>query len=342
VREGSQTRNLEALIPLVSEATADQFMFCTDDKDVRDLLGEGHIDHMVRKAIGQGMDPILAVRLGSYNAARYFGLRQMGAILPGYHADIAVLEDLKDCRVTQVFHRGESVAVHGRCVAPEGDAEVRVSLRSSVNTHWIEPKDFVIPAPPGALETHPPRIHVIHVLENRIDTERSVELAAMRNGCLIADPARDLAKMVVLERHRASGEVGRGFVKGFGLSGGAMASSVAHDAHNLIIVGVSDEDMLAAAVRLVKLHGGLVVVRNGQVAAEVPLPIAGLVSDEPAEKVADKLMQLMAAARQLGCRLEQPFMALSFLSLSVIGKLKLTNQGLIDVEKFAPISLLAG
>lgn len=342
VREGSQTRNLDAILPLVTEATADRFMFCTDDKDVRDLLREGHIDHMVRKAIQRGMSPILAVRLGSYNAARYFGLRQMGAVLPGYRADLAVLDDLKDCRVTHVFHRGELVAECGRCVAASAAAEARISLRSSVNTHWIELKDFEIPAPPASTEQDPPRIHVIHVLENRIDTERSIQPATVRNGHLIADPARDLAKLVVLERHRANGEVARGFVKGFGLSAGAMASSVAHDAHNLIIVGVSDADMLAAAVRIVKLHGGLVVVRDGEVLAELALPIAGLVSDEPAEKVAEKLTRLTSAARQLGCPLEQPFMALSFLSLSVIGKLKLTNQGLIDVERFRPIDLVAG
>jgi adenine deaminase len=317
-------------------------MFCTDDKDVRDLLREGHIDHMVRKAIQRGMSPILAVRLGSYNAARYFGLRQMGAVLPGYRADLAVLDDLKDCRVTHVFHRGELVAECGRCVAASAAAEARISLRSSVNTHWIEHKDFEIPAPTASTEQDPPRIHVIHVLENRIDTERSIQPATVRNGHLIADPARDLAKLVVLERHRANGEVARGFVKGFGLSAGAMASSVAHDAHNLIIVGVSDADMLAAAVRIVKLHGGLVVVRDGEVLAELALPIAGLVSDEPAEKVAEKLTRLTSAARQLGCPLEQPFMALSFLSLSVIGKLKLTNQGLIDVERFRPIDLVAG
>src|SRR5262249_50306587 len=161
-----------------------------------------------------------------------------------------------------------------------------------------------------------PLIQVIHVLENRIDTERSVETASCRDSQLVADSKRDLAKMVVLERHRASGEVGRGFVKGFGLQSGAIGSSIAHDAHNLIVVGMDDEDMLTAAVQLVKLHGGLVVVRDKKVVAEVPLPIAGLVSDDRAERVAEKLTALMSAARSLGCKLEQPFMALSFLSLS--------------------------
>ncbi|HKQ47259.1 MAG TPA: adenine deaminase [Phycisphaerae bacterium] len=341
IREGSQTRNLAALLSLVKPETADRFMFCTDDKDVRDLLEEGQIDYMVRTAIAGGLDPILAVKLAGFNAARYFGLRQAGAILPGYRADLAVLEDLKSCRVVETYHRGRLVAEDGRCVVDRPTATGRAALRSSVDVHWIEPKDFVVAAPPGATSQSPPKIHVIHVLENRIDTERSVESAAVRDGQLVADASRDLAKLVVIERHRASGEIGRGFVRGFNLQRGAMASSVAHDAHNIIVVGMSDEDMMAAAVRLVKMRGGLVVAADGNVVAEVPLPIAGLVSDEPAEAVADKLREVCAAARQLGCRLEQPFMALSFLSLSVIGKLKLTNLGLIDVERFEPILLIS-
>jgi adenine deaminase len=337
IREGSQTRNLAALLPLVTPATADRFMFCTDDKDVRDLLEEGQLDYMVRTAIVGGLDPILAVRLAGFNAARYFGLRQAGAVLPGYRADLAVLEDLKNCRVVQTFHRGRLVAEDGQCVVDRPAPQGRAALRSSVDVHWIEPKDFAVPAPPGA----PPKIHVIHVLENRIDTERSIESAMVCDGQLVADPSRDLAKLVVIERHRASGEIGRGFVRGFHLKRGAMASSVAHDAHNIIVVGMSDEDMMAAAVRLVKMRGGLIVAAGGNVVAEVPLPIAGLVSDDPAESVASKLRDICAAARQLGCELEQPFMALSFLSLSVIGKLKLTNLGLIDVERFEPISLIS-
>lgn len=340
IREGSQTRNLEALLPLVTPMNAEHFLFCTDDKDVRDLLEEGQIDFMMRKAVKLGLDPILAVRLGTYNTARYFGLRDRGAVVPGYRADLAVVEDLSTFRVTHTFHRGQLVAEAGRCIiAPQHEAERRAPLRSSIDVHWIEPKDFVVAAPPGASEANPPKIHVIHVLENRIDTERSIEPAIVRNGCLVADASRDLAKMVVIERHRASGEIGRGFVKGFQLRSGAIASSVAHDAHNIIVVGMSDEDMLTAAVRLVKLRGGLVVANAGNVVAEVPLPIAGLVSDEPADIAAEKLRLLSEAARALGCPLEQPFMALAFLSLSVIGKLKLTNLGLIDVEQFKVIPL---
>lgn len=340
VREGSQTRNLEALLPLVTPATADRFMFCTDDKDVRDLLREGQIDHMIRKAIRLGLDPILAVRLASYTAARYFRLPRRGAVLPGYRADLAIVEDLAGCRVTDVYHRGQLVTENARCIAPRNAREGKAALRSSVNVHAMTAADLEIPAPHAAPTEKPPRIHVIHVLENRIDTERSIEPAAVQSGRLVADPARDLAKMVVFERHRASGEVGRGFVRGFGLAAGAIASTVAHDAHNLIVVGVSDADILLAARHLVQLHGGLAVVRNGAVLADVPLPIAGLVSGEAAEAVSTRLEALAAAARELGCRLEQPFMALSFLSLSVIGKLKLTNLGLIDVERFQTIPVV--
>lgn len=340
IREGSQTRNLRALLPLVTPATADRFMFCTDDKDVRDLLEEGQIDYMIRTAIAMGMDPILAVRLATLSTARYFGLRDLGAVLPGRQANITVLEDLKDCRVSRVYHRGQLVAEGGQCIAPRNEAALKIPLRSSVNVAYIHLEDFAVPAPPGATPESPPKIHLIHVLENRIDTERSVETSTVYNEQLVADPLRDVAKMVVIERHRASGEIGRAFVRGFGLRSGAIASTVAHDAHNLIVVGVDDADMLTAAVRLVKLHGGLVVVEAGQVLAEVPLPVAGLVSAERAEIAADQLRALAAAAKRLGCPLDQPFMALSFLSLSVIGKLKLTNQGLIDVEKFAAVPLV--
>lgn len=340
IREGSQARNLRALLPLVTPATADRFMFCTDDKNVQDLLAEGQIDHVIRAAIAQGMNPILAVRLATYNPARYFGLPRVGAVLPGYRADLTVFDRLDpDGRVIQVYRRGELVAEQGRCLQPKHVKEASASLRSSIDTHWLEPGDFLIPAPAGCRAA--PRIHVMHALQDRIDTAWSTEPASLRDGQLVADPQRDLAKLLVIERHRASGEMGRGFVRGFQLQAGAFASSVAHDAHNLIVVGTNDEDMLAAAVRIIKLHGGFVAVRDGRVLAEVPLPIAGLVSNEPAERVNEQLCAASAAVRELGCLLEAPFMALSFLSLSVIGKLKLTNKGLIDVDNFRLIPLIA-
>jgi len=342
IREGSQTRNLEALVPLIRPETADRFMFCTDDKDVRDLMDEGHIDFAIRKAIRLGLDPILAVRLGSLNTARYFGLRGTGAILPGYQADIAVMEDLKDCRVTQVFRRGRLVAEDGHCTDPPISKEGVSSLRSSINVHNLDLLDYAIPAPDGTSADNPPRVHVIEALDNRIDTQRSIEPALVKNGQLIADPARDLAKMFVVERHRASGEIGRAFVRGFNLQAGAIAGSVAHDAHNLVAVGTNDADIHVAIQHVIYTHGGQVVVRDGRILADLPLPIAGLVTDQPAGLAAQKLRDLSEAARAIGCRFDQPFMALAFMSLSVIGQLKLTNQGLIDVDKFQPIPLVAG
>ena len=342
IREGSQTRNLEALVPLVRPQNADRFMFCTDDKDVRDLMEEGHIDFAIRKAIALGLDPILAVRLGSLNAARYFGIRGTGAILPGYQADITVMEDLKDCRVTQVFRRGRLVAEDGQCTEPAASKDGVASLRSSINVHDLDLLDYAIPAPDGSSADNPPRVHVIKVLDNRIDTQRSIEPALVKDGQLVADPARDLAKMVVVERHRASGEIGRAFVRGFNLKHGAIAGSVAHDAHNLIAVGTNDNDIHVAMQHVIHTHGGQVVVRDGKVLADLPLPIAGLVTDQPAGLAAQKLRDLSDAARAIGCRCDQPFMALSFMSLSVIGQLKLTNQGLIDVDKFQPIPLIVG
>ncbi|HWL95467.1 MAG TPA: adenine deaminase, partial [Phycisphaerae bacterium] len=346
IREGSQTRNLKALLPLVTLATAGRFMFCTDDKDVRDLLDEGHIDFMIRTAIEQGMDPILAIRLATWNTARYFRIPRLGAIAPGYAADFALLDDLKSCRVAQVYRGGELVAESGECIAPRtvtsaapADGVPKSPGRKSVNIKKLSLDDMAIAAPPETRDGQPPRIHVIEVLDNRIDTERSIEAPLVRDGRLIADPSRDLAKMIVVERHRASGEIGRGFARGFKLNAGAIASSVAHDAHNLVAVGVDDRDLLTALNRVAELQGGWVVVKGGQVLAEVALPIAGLVTDAPARTVAANLHTLTEAARALGCPFAQPFMCLAFLSLSVIGKLKLTNLGLIDVERFAAIPL---
>lgn len=335
VREGSQTRNLEALLPLITPNNADRFMFCTDDKNVEDLLAEGHMDFIIRKAVAGGLAPALAVRLATLNPARYFGLQRIGAVAPGWRADLSVVEDWKSCRVRQTIRNGVLTAENGHCLFSRPTAPLPM-MRSSVNVQWLDRDDLAIPA-----DGPDPRVHVIEVLENRIDTLRTVEPAPLRGESIVADPQRDLCKLAVIERHRASGEIGLGLVRGFGLKRGALASSVAHDAHNLIVVGTNDADMLAAAIRLVKLRGGLCVVDGGKVVAELALPIAGLVSDAEAESVASAHKQAAHAATALGCTLLQPFMALSFLSLSVIGKLKLTNQGLIDVERFERIPLIS-
>jgi adenine deaminase len=337
IREGSQARDLDALLPLVRPDTLDRFMFVTDDKDVEDLLAEGHIDHILRRAVARGLDPVHAIRLATQNPARYFGLRHLGAIAPGRLACLTVLEDLQSFQVTRVYQAGRLVAENG--VTNDVGAERRKPpiLRSSINVHWLEPDQFVIQAP-HAGEC---RVHVIEVAEGRIDTEHAIEQLPVVDGRLHADPSRDLCKIAVIERHQASGNVGLGFVRGFGLSSGAIASSVCHDAHNLVVAGTNDQDMYVAAVQLVKMRGGFCVVRGGHPLAQVPLPIAGLMSEADAPSLAAQLQALHQAARQLDTKLRRPFMALSFLNLSVIGSLKLTDQGLIDVDNFKLIDLFA-
>ncbi|MCH7720756.1 MAG: adenine deaminase [Planctomycetes bacterium] len=337
IREGSQARNLDALLPLVTAENADRFMFVTDDKDVTDLLDEGQIDCMVRRAIAGGLPPTRAIRMASYNAARYFGMEKVGAIAPGYRASVAVLEDLETCRISRVYQGGRLVAADGACVELPTPRKHPAVLRSTINIHWLEEEHFAV----RSSEDGSAKVHVIELIEDQINTLRTIEELSVANGRVECDPSRDLLKLAVVERHHASGNVGLGFVRGFSLTEGAMASSVAHDAHNLVVVGTNDADIYAAAVHLVRMRGGLCVVRGGQVLADVPLPIAGLMSDASAEELSAGLDALHQAARDIGGTLRRPFMALSFLTLSVIGALKLTDQGLVDVERFQTIDLLA-
>lgn len=336
IREGSQAKNLDALLPAVTPDTLDRFMFVTDDRDVEDLLTEGHIDHMIRRAIASGLDPIYAIRLATLSPARYFHLADLGAVAPGKLACLTILDDLKECRVNRVYQHGSIAAEGGLAIDRDISKRKRHILRSAINVHWLEPEQFAIDAPrDGECE-----VHVIEVLEGRIDTGRSIERVRVTGGQLHADPQRDLCKIAVVERHLASGNIGLGFVRGLGLSAGALASSVAHDSHNLIIAGTNDHDMYTAAVHLVKSRGGFCVVRNGKVLADVPLPIAGLMSEVDALTLKGQLEVIHEAARKLDVKLRRPFMALSFLSLSVIGALKITDQGLVDVEQFKLIDLI--
>lgn len=335
IREGSQAKNLDALLPLVKPDTSGRFLFCTDDKDVDDLLTEGHIDYILRRAVQRGLDPVLAVKMATLNAARYFGLHDVGALTPGRLANIAIVDDLRNFRVWRTYRGGVLTAAEGVAVDPDAAKRKLPMLRSSVNTHWLEPSDFAVRVPhEGEYD-----VQVMEVLENRIDTHRAVERVRSVNGELPADAARDLCKIAVVERHQASGKVGRAFVRGFGLCGGAIASTVGHDSHNLVVAGTSNTDMYAAAVHLVKRRGGFCVVRDGRVLADVPLTIGGLMSEADAPALSAQLRALHAAAKVLNCKLKHPFMALSFLTLSVIGALKVTDQGLVDVERFELIDL---
>ncbi len=337
IREGSQARDLDALLPLVKPETLERFSFVTDDKDVEDLLEQGHMDHIIRRAIAGGLNPIWAVRLATHNPARYFGLHELGSVAPGKLASLAIVDDLEKCHVTRVYRTGRLVAADGVAIDPDADKRRTHILRSSINVQWLEPEQFVIRAPAGASC----RVHVMEVMEGRLDTRRSIETLPVRDGQLLADPSRDLCKLAVIERHQASGNIGLGFVRGFGLRAGAIASSVSHDAHNLMVAGTNDADVFTAAVQIVKMRGGFCAVKDGQVLAQVPLPIAGLMSAVDAVTLRDQLHALHAAVQQLDVRLRRPFMALSFLNLSVIGALKLTDQGLLDVERFQLIDLIA-
>jgi adenine deaminase len=331
IREGSAARNLDALLPLVKEMHPPRVFFVTDDRDPQDLTTRGHIDSMVRRAIELGLDAVEAIRLASYNTAQYFRLYKRGAVAPGFVADLVVLDDLHLFQVESVYKDGALVAQDGKLLV-DLPSPAFTGVTGTVHMGDIRQADLRIPGQPGS-------IAVVGIEPGQITTRHLQEEAPLRNGEIVADPSRDLLKLVVIERHHASGRVGLGLVKGFGLRKGALASSVAHDAHNLVIAGVSDSDILKAARTLEEMGGGFACVVDGEVRARVPLPYAGLVSPLPAAELVQQLRALDAAAAELGCRLDHPCMTLSFLSLSVIPSLKLTDRGLIDVETFTLLPL---
>jgi len=288
------------------------------------------MDHLVRMAIAGGLDPVTALRLATWNTAHYFRLHDRGAVTPGRRADLVAFRDLGAPRPHLVLRRGEIVARDGELVPLAGPRPVP-HLRGTMSVDW-DAVDL-------AIRAEGQRVRVIGVIPDQLVTEHRVEAATIVGGRAVADPARDLLKMAVIERHRASGGLGAGFVAGIGLRGGALASSIAHDHHNLVVIGADDLSMLTAAKRAAHLGGGLVVAMGEQVLAEVPLPLAGLMSDKPIEEVRRRLDLAIAAARELGSTLHDPFMAMSFLALEVIPSLKLTDQGLVDVDRFEQVGL---
>jgi adenine deaminase len=331
IREGTTARDLEALLPAVTPRNASRCMFVTDDRHLPDLINEGHINFVLRKAIGLGLDPITAIQMATINPARYFGLKDKGGVGPGMRADLVVLDDLHELNVRMVLRGGQVVAKDG-LLLPVKEKAKDVPLRSSMNINWDKTGDLKLAAK-GT------KAKVIGVNPDSIVTESLLEEITTQDGLAVADVERDILKMAVIERHLASGNVGLGFVKGLELKRGALGSSVAHDSHNLVLVGTNDADMLRAAREIERMRGGLVAVADGRVLARLPLPIAGLMSEEPFERVNEKLEELLKAAHELGSSLHDPFMTLSFLALPVIPSLKLTDKGLVDVTQFKFVPL---
>ena len=318
IREGTAAQNLAALLPLLTPRYADRCMFCCDDRHPGDLLARGHIDGMVRAAVRAGADPILAVKAASFNAARYFRLDDRGAVAPGYLADLVVIDNFRDFTIQQVFKRGEPVYSGGELRAFEAPAVDPELARRALDTFRLAPLAA------GDFRTYGPR-GVIGLVEGEILTEAG----GWADG---VDLEQDILKVAVIERHRGTGHIGVGYLRGYGLKEGAVASSVAHDSHNIIVAGTDEGAMAAAADRVAENRGGIVVWAAGGCAAQVALPIAGLMSPHSLERVDRDLEAARAAAFRQGVRPGiDPFMTLSFLALPVIPALRLTTRGVFDV-----------
>ena len=329
IREGSTAKNMAALIPLVRAYGVSRFMLVSDDRHADDLVEEGHVDELLRKAVYMGLPPNIAVRTVTFNPAFYFNLRRRGAVAPGYIADMVIVEDLRGFFPLYVIKNGNVVAQDQRLLIDICSPKVGESFKFNVS----------LGENPFKVVAKGEKIRVIGMIPDEIVTEHLVENAKVENGNVVADVDRDILKIAVVERHKGTGNVGVGFVKGVGLKRGAMASSVAHDSHNIIVVGTNDEDMELAVRKIVGMNGGLVVVAGGEVKGYLELPIGGLMSDRSVNYVSSKLKELKAIARALGAQQDNPFMALSFLALPVIPKLKVTDKGLVDVEKFCFVDL---
>lgn len=329
IREGSSEKNLFDLLPLLNDFNSQNCSLVTDDRHCDDLLREGHLDHTIRLAVSRGLAPLRAIQMASINTARYFGLKKRGAVAPGYKADFLLLDDLETFAIAEVYLAGRPVGAHDWSAAAS-----RHAATGSVHLAGIPAGCLDIPARDAA------RVRVIRTIPAQIVTEMDLDEPRVSGGLVQADPDRDMAKLAVFERHHGSGRVGLGLVRGLGLRTGAIAGTVGHDSHNLMVAGVSDQDMLLAVQTLAGCGGGYVCVRDGQVLSLLPLPLAGLMSDQQAENVVAALDHLNASARELGCPPAiNPFMQLSFLSLPVIPRLRLTDKGLVDVDIFSVVPL---
>ncbi|EDP62945.1 adenine deaminase [alpha proteobacterium BAL199] len=323
IREGSVSKDLHALIPIITERHSPFIALCTDDRNPLDIAEEGHLDYMIRTAIAAGAPPLAAYRAASISGARAFGLSDRGLIAPGWRADLAILDDLADCRVSSVISAGRPV--DDTLFATR--KPVPVVGRASVKARRVRAKDFTA-------RGSGPSTPVIGVVPGKIITEYRAFTLPYRDGARHTDTAQDVIKVAVVERHGVNGNIGVGFVNGFGLKHGAIASTVGHDSHNICVVGADDADMAVAVNRLGEIEGGFVVAADGKVLAEIALPVAGLMSLLRHEEVRDALIPLRQAAKALGTTLAEPFLQVAFLPLPVIPHLKITDKGLVDVDRF--------
>ena len=328
IREASMARNLRALLPLVEEYGPGRIAFCTDDRDPEDIADNGHVNGMVRDAVAAGIDAADAILMASFHPAQWHGLEQHGAVAPGYVADLLLLPDLERFVPDLVLKRG-------RRIDDVPPAEVPEWVRHTVRLKPVAASDFAIPWDGGTARA-------IGLVTDQVVTESLEREPTVVDGHIVSDPDRDLVKLAVAERHLGTGRIGMGLVAGSGLRRGALASTVAHDAHNLVVVGADDHDMAVAAQRLAEVGGGIVVVDGGRVVAECPLPVAGLLSDQPLDVVVAQSRACNDAAQELGWVGATPFLTLAFLALSVIPSLKLTDRGLVDVDRFEIVPLAAG
>ena len=327
MREGTPAKDLRALLPLVTPSTERRLMMVNDDVSVADLMDRGHLDHHLRLAVAAGVDPITALRMVTLNVAEWFELEDRGAIAPGLRADLVVLRDLEGFETLRTYQAGRLVAREGRCLR---EYRLPPGLGPTVRVDW-DAVDLSLPV-------HGKRARVIGVVPGQVLTRALLETPSAEDGLAVADPSRDLLKLAVVERHTGRPPTAVALVRGLGLERGALASSVAHDHHNVMLTGTDDADMLLAGREVGRLGGGFVVAAEGEVLASVALPIAGLMSPAPFAEVRTRYDRVLEAARSLGCHLDDPFMTLSFLGLCVIPELKLTDKGLVDVARFELVS----
>lgn len=330
LREGSTARDLRHLIPAIQPASVPRFMICSDDRHSNDLRDEGHMDHALRLLLAGGIAPIDALRIASINAAQWFGMRGVGAVAPGYKADFVAFSSFGDFRAERVFKAGRLVAEDG--VLTENFPERQMTLRDSVNIKWLRAEDFLIPDKGGS-------VRVIEARQDSIITGQLEEKPTVAKGHCVSDTARDLIKIFVIDRHSGSGRIGKGFIKGLGLKRGAIGGTISHDSHNMIIAGVDDASIFKAARHLNKIKGGLVYAVGDQILLDLPLPVAGLMSDKDADFVIGRLRAFEEIFEREGLTNHSPLMTLSFMALPVIPSLKITDAGLIDVDRFAPVDL---